>query len=925
MIALFIIMSTNLHRCPNPSCLSKSHGVFASSRGLSSHLAVSVPCQQHMEEQTQSTCKRMRLTSRPAVNPHVLSHTVLSMPSLACHNVNPCYPSFDQNGCSNSTNMDNNSLLTPNTSEQFIDSEIPDERTPFIYTSNQKWTIALLKLLDDINAPDYAFGKVLDWAKGASADNYDFAPVGGRIRRKAIEALFPTIENSKLLLPSIVTVPVPHGPPIDIVAYDFVPQILSLLQNRDIMTKKNLAIDINDPLKMYTSPNNMLNEAMSGSVYRKAYQRMITDPSTQLFVPIIQWIDRTAITGNERFSLKPYMFTPAIFTAAFRRTLPAWAFHGFLPKPKCSSAENNVKGQGDNIRNYHKQLSAILQTFKHASNRLTDILLPIGPNGFMKVDIVVCLLCIVQDIEEGDRLGGRFGPHKPTILRQCRTCDVNWDNLEDPFVVCEQLHALQMHKIAQSDDDHLRRQWSQHKLYNAYIDMPLADPERGIFGSMPVETMHVFRKGMIEKVTFLVLDSVTTKTKAALDGLAIQFHKSHRQSIRKMFPATDFSNGVTNLTRISAAERVGLVFLFVILSNYDAGWSLLETIFKQRTHSELADILELFEAMLCFDQWLNKQEHWNLNDEQESVVALTGSIQSLMEMCRHCIPLGKTGHWNFPKFHELLHIPDDMCRMGSPHNYNAERPESLLKPAAKIPGRRAQKTHEGVQYELKSAQQLTFCVIINVVYNQIWSIYDDDDNATCASNTSTEKLIEENTGRGTTAYITLDPVPDQIGRFQYSLSWRTRTNVDLMHLPYALIDFIYRQCNHDKIRICTELRRGGHTFRCHPNYQSRGAQNDWLKIMFEDGDYPCRLCAVIVHDMDDTIRYQIVVQSALKTTGVKSSLMTEWYFSEQYYLVDTDTISAPCFVITNVSSSTSESKILETLSLDKWASQFTSA
>ena len=110
----------------------------------------------------------------------------------------------------------------------------------------------------------------------------------------------------------------------------------------------------------------------------------------------------------------------------------------------------------------------------------------------MKVDIVVCLLCIVQDIEEGDRLGGQFGPHKPTILRQCRTCDVNWDNLEDPFVVCEQLHALQMHKIAQSDNDNLRRQWSQHKLYNAYIDMPLADLERGIFGSMPVETMHVF-------------------------------------------------------------------------------------------------------------------------------------------------------------------------------------------------------------------------------------------------------------------------------------------------------------------------------------------------------------------------------------------------------------------------------------------------
>ena len=33
------------------------------------------------------------------------------------------------------------------------------------YTTNQKWTIGLLKVLDDMNAPDYAFKSiVMDWA-----------------------------------------------------------------------------------------------------------------------------------------------------------------------------------------------------------------------------------------------------------------------------------------------------------------------------------------------------------------------------------------------------------------------------------------------------------------------------------------------------------------------------------------------------------------------------------------------------------------------------------------------------------------------------------------------------------------------------------------------------------------------------------------
>jgi hypothetical protein len=33
----------------------------------------------------------------------------------------------------------------------------------------------------------------------------------------------------------------------------------------------------------------------------------------------------------------------------------------------------------------------------------------------------------------------------------------------------------------------------------------MVDPVRGLFGATPVKTMHAFRKGLIEVVTFLVL------------------------------------------------------------------------------------------------------------------------------------------------------------------------------------------------------------------------------------------------------------------------------------------------------------------------------------------------------------------------------------------------------------------------------------
>ena len=70
------------------------------------------------------------------------------------------------------------------------------------------------------------------------------------------------------------------------------------------------------------------------------------------------------------------MFTPAIFSESFRRTIQAWGYHGFLPKPKTSSAQNQTFKLGDNIRNYHAQLQVVLSSFRTSALRLQNVRLP---------------------------------------------------------------------------------------------------------------------------------------------------------------------------------------------------------------------------------------------------------------------------------------------------------------------------------------------------------------------------------------------------------------------------------------------------------------------------------------------------------------------------------------------------------------------
>ena len=160
-----------------------------------------------------------------------------------------------------------------------------------------------------------------------------------------------------------------------------------------------------------------------------------------------------------------------------------------------------------------------------------------------------------------------------------------------------------MAQIVNSPDDSICQQWSQHYLNNAYHYVPMADPVRGIFGATPVETMHALCKDIIELVTFCVLEHVPARQKAKLDEVAVHFYKSHQQTYHKVYPATDFNHGITNLTKITAKERLGLEFLFVIFSQYNEGWQILSVALLKHVLSSLPEIIHIFEGMLCFDAW----------------------------------------------------------------------------------------------------------------------------------------------------------------------------------------------------------------------------------------------------------------------------------------------------------------------------------
>ncbi len=74
-------------------------------------------------------------------------------------------------------NDDPNILLTCGNTAFDGNDEAPSFCSNFMCTTNQKWTISLLKILDHANTPDYTFGEVLKWACSASANNHSYNPI----------------------------------------------------------------------------------------------------------------------------------------------------------------------------------------------------------------------------------------------------------------------------------------------------------------------------------------------------------------------------------------------------------------------------------------------------------------------------------------------------------------------------------------------------------------------------------------------------------------------------------------------------------------------------------------------------------------------------------------------------------------------------
>ena len=810
--------------------------------------------------------------------------------------------------------------------------------------------VNLLKILEDAQCPDYMLQSILQWAYNAKLEGFDFNPKA-TTRKANIKWMYKALKHSHERLPKVLTVNLEdHVKAQDIICFDFVPALLSLLQDESLMVTENLVINKDYPMSMYIPSDSKVGEANSGSRYRELYQQL-AQGKNQLLVPIIMYLDGTVIDSKGHIDICPVSFTTSLFTEKVRRDVKAWRLLGYVPDlnrgrsgAMNSFANASADEKGRTTRNFHKVMDVMMAGWVKGQagldDRLKQVPLKLGDRWFV-VELVCPLLFVINDGKQGDQLCCRINGHHSSTLRHHRSCDCLYENLDDPDFECTFLSSDAINHASQYGSQEELRLLSIYRCDNAFNRIQMGRNPHGIFMCAVVDVMHTIQHGIIMYVLDCFKKCLNVQSLAKLDEMAHIFDTTCRQSIRSSFPRTDFSRGITNLTMVECSEQSGALFLISSLIMQQEGWDFLDKHFPQ-----LGAVLGTMESLLCFEAWLDQYTFWEIGDPNGEAAEAEAAIGSLMNLITTHLPRGTGNGWKLSKFHEIKHIVRFIGAFGAPRGYNASRPEEHHKAHAKRPGRRAQKNIDTIDQQC--GQRIADAFVIDTMH----TMFQDQPRVKASSRDVNPGELADNAqdpptrevGSGTTYYIRsfVDPTNDNKLCRDVLFDTQTRGVLEVKDNLALFILQSYSASDLDDngegaIGCCTEYHKYNTatdekmvSIRCHPNFRGKGySWYDWALIRYEDDDgnekeYPSRVLSCIPRQSRnagiETDAFDLVIQCCGKPTGRESFLFTEWTFQKEFHVVSSEAVVSLCFVLG--SPKQPDSNVLVVSDKLKWASMF---
>ena len=733
--------------------------------------------------------------------------------------------------------------------------------------------VSLMMLLRKAGCPKYLYNSILAW----SSDTYSRCGPGFFLDNHSKRKTFIEKFSSKgFNYPKAKFFPVPmeftqkqgvvvpeSEKSITTPVFDLISQLQRVLQDPDATKKENTILDDDDPYRPYV-PNKHIQNIQDGEVFRKTVEKYRDDPDA-FVVGLVCYMDKTHATGDGRYTSEPVVMVPSFLTETQMRKARRQIILGTITDmERKSSAAKHILDKGTPCRNYHAQLTKILEGLVSIQKQ-EGLWMKLRLHGIIKVVRLILPMIVVKgDGKSQDNLAGRYASHHPSVGRLSWCCNIKPRDSRYPWHECSYINAASTYKmclnalglnenrekLTEQDVDYQERdndtfstltvptclstsQVSQensrdggvntlvsaaktqlHDMGQYAVDLCFSkvylgegtNSEHGIFSASSCDVLHTLKSGIMRYIMIDFFTLMTKTERAMFDYVYNSIFRASRQTVfsyssKLGYPGTSFSTGISNLSKVTANEWVGIMFAsaalcatargrLIFAKNMAKKWNKVVAEWKKRQAKQTSkttnktcqadldqvqetsepiadneddtppdeeyertrlddddsvdiditaetvfdddpvayrsiwdvderepyiDFLHLFETLLCFNSWIRMDTFWETDpDSQEGQTTASKSLESvriLMDGIRRYAPrLDKKGKlmsngWMIPKFHNLIHIIQQIQNFGPARLLDVESEESNHKEIVKLNAKTVQKRGKGI-FESQLAENI---------------------------------------------------------------------------------------------------------------------------------------------------------------------------------------------------------------------------
>ena len=725
----------------------------------------------------------------------------------------------------------------------------------------------------------------------------------------------------------------------------------SLLSDPRIRDEDYLFFDPEDPFSPPPAHLNYISDINTGQAYLKTWKKLITDPSKQILLPIIPYIDGAETGQFSHLPITAFKITLGIFNRKARDKGYLWRTLGYLPSTKALEAIGHrfliESGHAESTRAYHEALrneglitgnepdkaqdlhdmvAVILKSFVKLQKSGFKWWLRYRGKLYKDVEFIPFVPFIMADTDEADKHCGKFLVRTRNIANLCRFCTCPTLLSDDPRAHYPLKTWKKIRALIKNNNAEGLQSISQKSIKNAWwrVQFGLHNAQ-GIHGACPFEMLHHILLGILKAVRdgfFEQLGQESAKKGNSIsgrfEGLAEQYGKLlKRHSVRDM-PKLYFANGISG-GKLMAKEHRGIILLIAVTMQSSKGRAIVQNR-RQFTNEHVEDWIMLLQTLLQWESWLK-------NDvmERKHVRALAEKNRRLMYLIWKVGRKTKGMGLKTVKFHGITHLAQAIIDFGVPINYDTSQVESHHKP-----GKQAAKLTQKKKttFDAQTAQRLQEMDLLALASEEmkgrpLWEYWAGHDHDAVVAQDS-----EDNPTLGGEA---LEVVKGDDGEFQVQTCRRIKGKSNKILLEDQFIDFFgglkeLVEAHIPDLKVLSQHKRQGTIFRASCDIWG-GVWRDWVVVDWGAGDglLPCKLWgfvdlrdlpqnsgilygglqhvspgqyaiveSTLQSDVDD--EGQFVRQISLDVAQMEGNRVTELRF----YLADCEAFVDPAVVVPNI-------------------------